>query len=308
MSKMADPKKHHFSPVFYLKGWCDANNTVVEYSRPYSKVIARNVAPTATGYKLFLYTLEGQPEGKKQDIEKNYMGPIVDDRAAQVLRILVSGDKAALTGEMRSHWTRFLMASLLRRPLALDQMVSTFKDILRQNFAADAASYEAMKTDDDPPTAYEWLEKNLPHHILDRGKKVVIAGIEHQGIGDIIINMHWSTLDMSGSKHELLTSDMPHLRYYGLKDQRCTILFPLNPTKLFIATHDRKAEAAILAHSHTEVVTSVNEELARLAERYVYGRTKHHLRFVENRLGRHPHPTRLEDRGTPVGFQPMREC
>jgi hypothetical protein len=56
---MADPKKHHFSPVFYLTGWCDSNGTVVEYSRPYSKVVARNVQPTATGYKLFLYTSEG---------------------------------------------------------------------------------------------------------------------------------------------------------------------------------------------------------------------------------------------------------
>jgi len=303
---MADPKKHHFSPVFYLKGWCGADNTVVEYSRPHSKVVARRVPPTATGFKLFLYTLEGQPEDKKQDIEKNYMGPIVDDRAAQALGILVAGDKAALTGEMRSHWTRFLLASLLRRPLAIDQMVSTFKDILRQNLAADAASYEAMKTDDDPPTAYEWLEKNFPHHIDDRGKQMVIAGVEHQGIGDVIINMKWSTLDMSASDHELLTGDLPHLRYYGLKDQRCTILFPLNPTKLFIATHDRKAEAAILARSPTEVVKYVNDELARLAERYVYGRTKEHLRFVENRLGRHPHPTQLEDRGTPVDFQPMR--
>jgi hypothetical protein len=289
---MADPKKHHFSPVFYIKGWCDSNGTVVEYSRPYSKVVARNVPPTATGYKLFLYTLEGQPDDKKQYLEKNYMGPIVDDRAADAFRILIAGDKGALTGEMRSHWTRFLLASLLRRPLAVDQVVNTFKDLLSQNLAADAASYRAMKLENDPPTAYEWLEKNFPHLIADRGKQVVIAGIEHQGIGDIIINMQWSTLDMSRSRHELLTGDMPHLRYYGLKDQRCTILFPLNPTKLFIATHDRKAEAAILARSQTEVVQSVNDKLARLAERYVYGRTKSHLRFVEDRLGRHPQPPR----------------
>jgi hypothetical protein len=160
-----------------------------------------------------------------------------------------------------------------------------------------------MKSENDPPTAYEWLEKNFPHLITDRGKQAVIAGIEHQGMGDIIINMKWSTLDMSKSRHELLTSDMPHLRYYGLKDQRCTILFPLNPTKLFIATHDRKTEATLLSKSQTEVVQSINDQLARLAERYVYGRTESHLRFVESRLGRHPHPRRLPDRGTPRDFR-----
>src|SRR5215469_5440993 len=124
---MADPKKHHFLPVFYLKGWCDSNGTVVEYSRPYSKVVARSVPPTATGYKLFLYTLEGKPGDEKQYIEKNSMGPIVDDRAAHALRILIAGDKSALTGQMRGHWTRFLLASLLRRPFSVDQVVNTFK-------------------------------------------------------------------------------------------------------------------------------------------------------------------------------------
>jgi hypothetical protein len=103
-------------------------------------------------------------------------------------------------------------------------------------------SYRAMKHENDPPTAYEWLEQNFPHLVADRGKQVVIAGIEHQGIGDIIINMQWSTLDMSSSRHELLTVDMPHLRYYGLEDQRCTILFPLNAAKLFIATHVNAGE------------------------------------------------------------------
>jgi hypothetical protein len=213
---------------------------------------------------------------------------------------------SADTGHSLSSKARFLLASLLRRPLAVDQVVNTFKDLLSQNLAADADSYRAMKLENDPPTAYEWLEKKFPHLIADRGKQVVIAGIEHKGIGDIIINMQWSTLDMSRSRHELLAGDMPHLRYYGFKDQRCTILFPLNPTKLFIATHDRKAEAAILARSQTEVVRSVNDELARLAERYVYGRTKSHLRFVEDRLGRHPEPPRLQDGGTPPDFRPVR--
>ena len=77
---------------------------------------------------------------------------------------------------------------------------------------------------------------------------------------------------------------MPHLRYHGLKDPRCTILFPLTPTKLFIATHDRKAEHNINRRNKTEVVKSVNDEVARIAERFVYGRTARHLRFVANRL------------------------
>ena len=113
---------------------------------------------------------------------------------------------------------------------------------------------------------------------------MVVRATENQNIGNIVINMQWSTLDMSASRHELLTGDMPHLRFYGLKDPRCTILFPLTPTKLFITTHDRKTEHNINRRDKTEVVKWINDNLVRIAERYVYGRTKDHLRFVENRL------------------------
>ena len=132
------------------------------------------------------------------------------------------------------------------------------------------------------------MQEHHPHLIDDAAKEMVVRAIENDGIGNIIINMQWSTLDMSASRHELLTGDMPHLRYHGLKDPRCMILFPLTPTKLFIATHDRKAEHNINRRNKTEVVMSVNDEVARIAERFVYGRTASHLRFVANRLGRTP--------------------
>jgi len=209
---MADPRKHHFSPVFYLRGWCGSNNTVVEYSRPHLKVVARNVPPTATGYKAFLYTLEGQPDDKKQSIEKDYMAPIVDDPAAHALRILIGGDKDALTEKMRAAWTRFIIASLLRRPQAVSGIADTFKDVLQHNLLDDAVAYESMKEADDPTTTFEWLEKNHPHYVSDAAKQMVVRAVEHEGIGNIIINIQWSTLDLLVSRHELLTADMPKAR------------------------------------------------------------------------------------------------
>lgn len=294
---MADPWKHHFSPVFYLRGWCNSNNTVVEYSRPHQKVVARNVPPTATGYKAFLYTLEGQRDDKKQSIEKDYMAPIVDDPAARALRILIGGDREALTEKMRTAWTRFVMASVLRPPQAMSEIADRFKDVLQHNLLDDAVAYESMKEANDPPTAFEWLERNHPHYVKDAAKQMVVRAVEHEGIGNIIINMQWSTLDLSASRHELLTADMPHIRFYGVKDAKCTILFPLNPEKVFIATHDRKSEAVLLRRNPTEVVRWLNDNLVRVAEGYVYGRTKAHLQFVENRLGRYPASKLFGDNG-----------
>jgi hypothetical protein len=69
----------------------------------------------ATGYKAFLYTLEGQPDDKKQSIEKDYMAPIVDDPAAHALRILTGGDKDALNEKMRQAWTAIVDARMRKR-------------------------------------------------------------------------------------------------------------------------------------------------------------------------------------------------
>jgi hypothetical protein len=59
---VGDPKKHHFSPVFYLRGWCDnTTGKLIQYSRPYREVIAEPRF-TETGFKPFLYTMEGLPD------------------------------------------------------------------------------------------------------------------------------------------------------------------------------------------------------------------------------------------------------
>ena len=281
---MTEPIKHHFSPVFYLRGWCDSiTGKLIEYSRPYKDVIARPVHPAATGYARSLYTMEGLPDDQKQTIEKDYMAAKVDDPAAKALRVLVGTNTSALTEELRSAWTRFLLASLHRRPAAVAEIGGSFRAVLRSNLLADT-SYEAEKQGGDPPTRFEWMEKHHPHVIDDAAKEMVVSATENQNIGNIIINMQWSTLDMSASRHELLTGDMPHLRFSGLKDPKCAILFPLSPTKLFIATHNRSVEHKINRRSKTDVVRSINDNIVRIAERYVYGRTDGHLWFVEKRL------------------------
>ena len=267
---MTEPKKHHFLPIFYLKGWCNISNQLIQYTRSYNKQITcRAVYPAQTGYDIGLYSMGGLPDNRKQIIEKDYMTGKVDTPAAKALQVLLDSGASALTPAQRGDWTRFMIASLYRRPAAVAEIGNTFKSALDPQYEPDK-------------------QEPFPYLIDDAAKVMVVRVIEDDGVGNIIINMQWSVLDMSASRYELLTGDMPHLRYYGLKDPRCTILFPLTPTKLFIATHDGKVEHYINNRSKAEVVKSVNDEVVRLAKRFVYGRTADHRRFVANRLGRTP--------------------
>ena len=135
---MTEPIKHHFLPVFYLRGWCDsATGQLIQYSRPYRDVIAEPRSPKATGFEPFLYTMEGLPDDQKQTIEKDYMAAKVDDPAARALRVLLGTNTSALTEPLRAAWTRFMLASLHRRPAAVAEIGDTFKSTLRQNLLAD---------------------------------------------------------------------------------------------------------------------------------------------------------------------------
>ena len=282
---MVDPKKHHFSPVFYLKRWCNADLKVVEYSRPYRKVVVKTVSPEATGFKRFLYTLDEAPDEEKQYIEKKYMAPAVDNRGAVALEILIGRDGDKLTDDIRSDWTRFLLASLNRSPDRITNLTAKFREMLRTNLNSDLKLYAELHRGDPATTPYEWIERNRPSLVRDTAKLGIIANlIENQKLGDMIFDMKWSTFDLSRSTHELLTSDAPLLRTTGLRDQNCLIAFPLSPRFLFIATNDRKTDAALLACGSTAIVRWVNDIIVRAAEHYVYGRTDSHRLFVERRL------------------------
>ena len=68
---MADPVKHHFLPVFYLKNWCLHDGKLVEYKVPYKNIVKpRRIHPQGTGYIDKLYAIEGLPGTISHEIEK----------------------------------------------------------------------------------------------------------------------------------------------------------------------------------------------------------------------------------------------
>jgi hypothetical protein len=48
-------REHHYLPVSYLKGFCDANGKIWEFNREFPKL--RDRGPRSTGYREYLYTI-----------------------------------------------------------------------------------------------------------------------------------------------------------------------------------------------------------------------------------------------------------
>ena len=281
---MSEPDKHHYLPVFYLSQWAGADGKIVRYHRPHECVVAHRIAPKNTGYEPGLYRLDGYASEQRNVIEKDFMAPVVDDLAAQALRVLIEREQAKLTTELRQAWTRFLMSLHVRHPGRVEQITQQAAVGLRQSLLDNPEEYEALRKAHDPPTLLEWVEQNAPVILDNFGKQLLPDIITHQPTGDALIRMRWWTVGVTQAMPDLLTSDRPLYLSHGVADARCFIALPLSPRFIFFATRDEDTFHRVMAQGIAPVTKSLNELLVTQAQKYVYAAHDRHLRFVENRL------------------------
>lgn len=283
-SAMSEPDKHHYLPVFYLSQWAGSDGKVMRYHRPVAKVVAHPIAPRSTGFERGLYRLDGYAPDQRNAIEKSFMAPVVDDPAAQALRVLIERDHAKMTPEMRRAWTRFIMSLHVRHPARVDQISREASAGLKQSLLANPEEYDAVRSAGDAPTLLEWVEQNAPVVLDNFGKQLLPGIITHAATGDALIKMRWWTVGIDDATPDLLTSDRPLYMSHGVADPACFVALPIAPRFIFCATRDEAAFQRVMARGIVPVVKSLNELLVRQAEQYVYAAHRRHMRFVENRL------------------------
>lgn len=279
------PIDHHFTPVFYQKAWVGADGRLTRYSRPFDKVVAKSCAPSRTGSKAHLYTLQGVPPERQAALETEFFQP-VDDHAAVAHQMMRVGRLNDLTGDLRCHWARFLMSMTLRSPFSLGEVARLADQTVRANLAADDDEYNALRKPSDPATLYDWTLKHQPQ-VIENAHKTFLPGlIDHADLGRHLINMVWATMDVSTARHSLLTSDRPFNWSLGWKDPKTLLVFPIGPELLFLATNGLPLVQAVLRNPADKVVRQVNDAVVRLAVDFVVGRDASQLSFVEERLRR----------------------
>ena len=66
--------------------------------------------------------LSGVPPVQRNMIEREFLGPEVDDPASQALRLLLSPSKAVLPMDLRMAWVRFLISLVVRLPSLMSKI------------------------------------------------------------------------------------------------------------------------------------------------------------------------------------------
>lgn len=279
------PISHHFVPVFYLQAWAAADGRVTRYYRPHKEVVVSPIGPKYTGYEDHLYTLQGLPPDQQAFLETNFFSP-VDSAAAVAHQLLLAGKLNSLTNQQRVDWARFMMSMQLRSPFSLGELQRLADHVMRSKLSVDDPEFTVAMKSGTSQTMYEWTQQNHPLVIAEAHKRFLPGLIDHESLGQYLINMFWGTLDVSSASHSLLTSDRPLISTHGWKDPKAVLIFPLSPSALWVATNSPERMNNVANTSRIRHVKMVNEAIVHNAVDFVFGATASHLDFVKRRLRR----------------------
>jgi hypothetical protein len=283
---MSNPNKHHYLPVFYLNRWTGSDLRLVRFYRPYQRVVASRLTPEYTGFEEGLYSLDGFQDDEREIIETEFFSP-VDNEAAIILEELIAHGASRLTGAQRSSWIRFIMSLQLRGPHSLMEIEAVLSQSMEEVFERQSGAHShANSAPRHSRSSYEHAREKSPEEFKNAYKRLLPQLIDHEKIGQRIINMLWYVFDFSAAPFTLLTADRPLATSHGLLDARCILSVPLSPTHLFVAVNEVQQLQTLANQNRRDTVRNANKLVVKLAVQNVYGASEEHLRFVENRLRR----------------------
>jgi len=288
---MADPIKHHFLPVFYLKNWCAHDGKIVEFSIPFDVVKPKRVHPRGTGYINRLYAIGDLPESISYEIEKNFLSP-VDSRAAITLAAFIGGRE--VTVNERQAWSHFMMTLLMRTPAE----IALLKEFARKLNAEIGRSLFDVFQRHTPVALHNDIEQGFLEFnasIVSRSVAQILRIMSTEEIVDRISQMEWHVLDIGATAHEFLTSDKPVVVVRNDRTAGNTVIaLPIAPRKLFIAATAKSLIKELQNTNPKKISEAMNGEVVGGANKLVYGRSDSQLSFIAKRLGKIPTPSFVE--------------
>ncbi len=292
---MNEPIDHHYIPVFYLSRWAGDDQRVCRFSRPHGKEVkAKRVVPKGTGFEPKLYETRGLPSERAQTMEKDFMAKL-DTMAAEALELLECGlPEKKWTSRPRSSWSRFLLTQMLRTPEDIAQLKSSVGQDWGKVIPELEEVYAARRSETDPPTIREYLERQNPGQTDEFAFSVARKLMNHSKLCQLFNNMHWLVLDVPKDEIPLLTSDRPIWMTATLVEDDAFIIMPITPRKLFTAVVKPATQQRLKARRRRDLVKAVNKLVVQHSVKYVYGLTDSMLPFIQKHMATKRHSTLLE--------------
>lgn len=226
--------RHHYVPAFYLKRW-ETSTGIFCYHYQYHKFIMTCKKSTEVGFLHNLNALITSGGELDHQIESGHFSDH-DNRSAPILTKIIASGVGSLSDKEKEDWCDFLITLLLRHPFMMNEAITDIQSAI--NHFAHICDNNLIESD-------EFKNFRDNHHI-----EVIANSNQSSDLKSLILKLNWFILDSKYATCNFLTGDMP-IFPFDTNDQKIEcfddinrpsvyLLFPLSPTKCFIATKSKK--------------------------------------------------------------------
>ena len=282
MGKLSS-SKNHYIPKFYTKQWAGDDGLLCQVGLYGQHVSAKRRSPEAVGFKYDLYTIPGVPPEISTYIEDRFL-KIADQEAADAHAVLVAGHINEMTAKNRNGWTRFIMTLFQRTPEKVVWLAQVWAASHAEAMIAAEVELRKRGDHDEADKIKNGVE---PTSVLVSGAKLLQGMMDLPNLGSFILGMRWRTLVLDRARR-LITSDHPVVISNGLGGPEGHLVIAVSPTRLFFAANSQEFLNNLASIPANTLVEKYNDLVVSQASQYVYAEDDTQIKFITNRLGRHP--------------------
>ena len=248
----------HYVPVFLLREWenSSGDGKLICYKWANSKFLSNSLKAKSSAAMKHIYSVSRCSGGKDVQIERDFLGPEIDEPAASVHKKLISDRLKEMSPIEKEDWARFLVAQLLRTPDMIDKFRNGGRDVIGEHCRG----------------RYE-------DHIDDDIGLILTMNYLASGKFNKMFSGSWSVKDVSDSKLSFLISDRPLVSQAG--DGQVRYALPISPNKVFICSSSSRLDEYIDSLSSNNLVKMINRLQVKNACSYVYANNLMQEKFVE---------------------------
>jgi hypothetical protein len=281
---MASHAVHHYVPVFLLKEWQSAPDHKLScFQWVQGHLLHNRYKAKSVAKEEGLYKLEGVQPGLENTVERDFLGPDVDDPAAVAHQVILGRGVRALSVQGRVDWTRFLISLLLRTPDQVEMIRTRGRESLTAEFKKSPEEYTNVRGDDPAASLTEWVEQNNPAVFTNFGVELFPALVGSGMLNQALVQASWATRIFPSSCVSLLIGDNP-LIYIGAMARSFLIALPIAAHRVFFAFNHPQTWRILQGRSDASVAKNVNRDTVGRAVQYVYGTDDGQRRFIERYL------------------------
>lgn len=297
--KLTRPKRQHFLPEFYLKGFTK-NGMLAVYDRQSNSVGVQN--PKNTGVIGHFYTLKDAEGLQRFELEEMLCG--FETKASQVIMKLVA--KKLISADERNNLAIFIALAAFRTPDIVDSLKGfnseLIGDIAKRMFANVEEVKDRMRGKTGSPISEEELEKKAQGMVNFANSGSYKVTTDHKWaigkamemaftVAPILAGRDWIVTHRNNDKKSFVTTDAPVLlttvaprksNFYGVGfgNSDALVVFPLTASCVILMySNNGQLEHRV---ANTQQIRQINLGLTDNCQRFVIGRDVELVRSLAN--------------------------